>query len=227
VTQITDRLGDIHRRVTQALLRVGRSEDDAIVVAVAKQQPVAAIREAIAAGQRHIGESFASEAIRKQEELGAADAVWHFLGQVQANKTRDIAARFDWVHSIDRFKIARRLSEQRDPSGPPLNVLLQVNQAREPQKGGVPPEEVEPLATEIAMLPNLRLRGLMTIPPVAGDAAQRRSYFAALRRLEDELIADGARFDTLSMGMSDDFELALEEGSTCVRIGTAIFGPRR
>jgi PLP dependent protein len=226
VTQITDHLRDIQRRVTQALIRAGRSDTDAIVVAVSKGHSAEAIAEIIDAGQQHIGESFVTEALAKQDALRSKQIVWHFIGRVQANKTRSIASRFDWVHSVDRVKIARRLDEQRSPDLPPLNVLIQVNQAAEPQKSGVAEAEVASLAAAIVELPRLRLRGLMTVPPATSDAAERRGYFARLRDTAEQLTADGLALDTLSMGMSDDFELAIAEGSTCVRIGTAIFGPR-
>jgi PLP dependent protein len=197
-----------------------------MIVAVSKRHPAAAIAAAVDAGQRHIGESFVTEALAKQQALHDKDIVWHFIGHVQANKTRSIATHFDWVHSVDRLKIARRLDEQRPPELPPLNVLIQVNQADEPQKSGVPESEVPELAAEIRKLPRLELRGLMTIPPATSTDAERRKYFARVRALAERLAGDGLPVDTLSMGMSDDFELAIEEGSTCVRIGTAIFGPR-
>jgi pyridoxal phosphate enzyme (YggS family) len=226
VTQITDHLSDIHRRVTQALLRAGRRENDAIIVAVAKQHSADAVRAVVEAGQKHIGESFVAEALAKQEALKELSIVWHFIGHVQANKTRSIAEHFDWVHSVERIKIARRLNDQRAPSQPALNVLIQVNQANEPQKSGVPPDQVEQIARDISALPRLTLRGLMTIPPAESNDAERSVYFAGLRDLAAQLVAAGLPVDTLSMGMSDDFELALAQGSTCVRIGTAIFGPR-
>lgn len=224
--EITDHLCDIHRRVTQALIRAGRPASDAIIVAVAKEQSADSVRVVVEAGQRHIGESFVTEALAKQHALTGLDVVWHFIGHVQSNKTRNIAAHFDWVHSVDRLKVARRLSEHRDPARAALNVLIQVNQAEEPQKSGVPEHEVEGLAREISRLPRLELRGLMTIPPVACSDAERAHYFARLRRLGEHLREAGLPIDTWSMGMSADFELAIAQGSTCVRIGTAIFGSR-
>ena len=226
MTQITDHLSDIRRRVTQALLRAGRKESDAFVVAVAKRHSADAIAEIFDAGHRHIGESFVNEALSKQEELRGKDIVWHFIGHIQSNKTRSIATSFDWVHSIDRLKVAQRLDAQRPAAQPALNVLIQVNQALEPQKSGIPEDRVERLAGQIAELQRLKLRGLMMIPPAASSMQDRRTYFARLRDLQDRLRGTGLPLDTLSMGMSDDFELALEQGSTCVRIGSAIFGPR-
>lgn len=227
MTQITDHLRDIHRRVTQALLRAGRHETDAIIVAVSKGHSADAIRAVVRAGHKHIGESFVGEALEKQKALRGEDIVWHFIGHIQSNKTRSIAEHFDWTHSVDRPRIAQRLSAQRPPNRPPLNVLIQVNQALEPRKSGISESGVESLAREIVELPRLALRGLMTIPPAASSDGERRAYFGRLHDLGARLAAQGLPMDTLSMGMSDDFELALAEGSTCVRIGTAIFGPRQ
>lgn len=197
-----------------------------MIVAVSKRHSADAIATVVDIGQRHIGESFVTEALAKQQVLRGKDIVWHFIGHVQANKTRSIAAHFDWVHSVDRLKIARRLDEQRSADLPPLNILIQVNQADEPQKSGVPEAELPSLATQISKLPRLRLRGLMTIPPATSSDDERRAYFARLRAMAERLSEGGLPVDTLSMGMSDDFELAIAEGSTCVRIGTAIFGAR-
>ena len=197
-----------------------------MVVAVAKGHSAEAIGAVVDAGQAHIGESFVTEALAKQSALADRNIVWHFIGHIQTNKTRNIATHFDWVHSVDRIKVARRLNEQREPQTARLNVLIQVNQAREPQKSGVVEEAVEPLARSICELPRLALRGLMTIPPAESRDDERAEYFARLRRLNERLAAAGMPVDTLSMGMSDDFEIAIAQGSTCVRIGTAIFGPR-
>ena len=173
-----------------------------------------------------IGESYVAEALEKQAALADLPITWHFIGRVQANKTRSIAEHFAWVHSIDRARIAQRLNDQRPQHAPPLNVLIQVNVSREPQKAGVSPSEVEELARFVAALPRLRLRGLMALPAGDADAAGARAAFARVRRLADDLLTRGLPVDTLSMGMSGDFEEAIEAGSNCVRIGTALFGPR-
>ena len=223
MTQITDHLADILERVARASQSAQRSDARVTIVAVSKQQPVAAIREAFAAGQRDFGESYVQEALAKMDALADLAITWHYVGRIQTNKTRDIAARFQWVHTVDRPKIALRLSEQRPHYAPPLNVLIQVNQAGEAQKGGVRPEQVAALAHEIAALPRLKLRGLMTIPPADADPTP---WFEGLASLRSRLAAEGISLDTLSMGMSDDFETAIAAGSTCVRIGAAIFGSR-
>lgn len=196
------------------------------IVAVSKQQSPDAIQQAYRAGQRDFGESYVQEAEPKLAALAELDIVWHFIGRIQGNKTRFIAERFHWAHTVDRERIARRLAEQRPYHAPPLNVLIQVNLAGEPQKGGVAPDEVEPLADAIARFDRLALRGLMTIPPAGLDDSESRVYFERLAALQARLTARGFAVDTLSMGMSDDFEIAIAAGSTCVRIGTAIFGPR-
>ena len=197
-----------------------------IIVAVSKQQSTEAIVTAFDAGQRHFGESYVQEAVAKMDALEKLHLTWHFIGQLQANKTRLVAERFQWVHTVDRERIAARLSEQRPVFAPPLNVLIQVNQADEPQKAGVAEADVEALARTIRALPRLALRGLMTIPPSNGSAADSRALFERLARLRAQLAANDPAIDTLSMGMSADFENAIAAGSTCVRIGTAIFGPR-
>jgi pyridoxal phosphate enzyme (YggS family) len=215
-------LADIVERVARAARRA-RGSSDVTIVAVSKAQPASAISAAFHAGQAHFGESYVQEAVDKMDELAGLAITWHFIGRVQANKTRTIAERFDWVHTVDREKTALRLSEQRPRTAPPLNVLIQVNLANEPQKGGVAAADVAALARAIRVLPRLALRGLMTLPPQQSSAA----WFNDLKALHDRLAADGVELDTLSMGMSGDFELAIAAGSNCVRIGTAIFGPRR
>jgi hypothetical protein len=184
------------------------------------------VRAVAAEGIRDIGESYLQEALEKIEQLRDLALTWHFIGRLQANKTRVIAATFDWVHGVDRLKIAERLSEQRPFHAPPLNVCLQVNIAGEASKGGVTPEELPALAAAVAVLPRLKLRGLMCIPPDEADPARQRKWFAAMRHALEELNASGASLDTLSMGMSGDFEAAILEGATLVRIGTALFGER-
>lgn len=223
MTQITTQLAEIVERVARATRAAARALDNVTIVAVSKQQSVAAIAEVYAAGIQDFGESYCQEALPKLAQLAGRDIVWHFIGKVQTNKTRSIAEHFSWVHTVDRLKIAQRLSEQRPPFAPALNVLIQVNQGNEEQKGGVPPGDVEALAREIHALPRLALRGLMTIPPHDADPMP---YFADLAALQRRLVTAGLPLDSLSMGMSADFEAAITAGATHVRIGTAIFGAR-
>jgi len=226
VTQITDHLAKTERRVASSLTRARREGEHVTIVAVSKQHPAAAIAEAYAAGQRDFGENYLQEALPKMESLADLDVVWHFIGAIQSNKTRAIAERFQWVHTIDRERIARRLDAQRPAHAAPLNVLIEVNIAGEAQKAGVGVHEVAQLADVIAGLPRLRLRGLMTMPPAGSTEPESRAHFSALRDLAATLRPAHADMDTLSMGMSNDFEIAIECGATMVRIGTAIFGPR-
>jgi len=190
---------------------------------VSKTKPAAAVREAHACGQRDFGENYLQEALNKQAELSDLALTWHFIGPIQSNKTRPIAEHFAWVHSVDRLKIAQRLSEQRPAHLPPLNICLQVNVSGEASKSGCAPEELPALALAVSQLPNLRLRGLMTIPEPTRDVAQQHAACARLRQLRDDL---NLELDVLSMGMSDDLEAAIAEGATWVRIGTALFGAR-
>ena len=224
--EIADRLSKARARVQSALRDARRSADETLILAVSKRQPAQAVEAAFRAGQSHFGENFVQEARAKIAMLEPLPVVWHFIGQLQANKTREVAERFQWVHTLDRARIAKRLNDQRPPGAPPLEVCIQVNQAREPGKGGVDPDAVEELAHHIVQFPRLRLRGLMTIPPVAGSPARRAQFFARLRAERDRLVSRGMTMDTLSMGMSADLESAVAEGSTIVRIGTAVFGPR-
>jgi pyridoxal phosphate enzyme (YggS family) len=210
-------------RVARAAERADRSPSSVTIVAIGKQQPSASIAAAHRGGLLDFGESYVQEALPKIAELADLKLTWHFVGKLQANKTRDVAESFDWVHTVDRRKIAERLSEQRSPSAAPLNVLIQVNQAGETQKGGAHPQDVAGLARSILGLPRLKLRGLMTLPP-QGDTARRFIELAALRA---ELERQGIALDSLSMGMSADFEEAIAAGATHVRIGTAIFGARK
>ncbi len=198
------------------------------LLAVSKFQPVEAVREAIAAGQRAFGENYVQEALDKMTALAdqRAQLSWHLIGPLQSNKTRPVAEAFDWVHSVDRLKIAERLSQQRPESLPPLNICLQINVSGEASKSGVSPTDVPALAAAVAQLPRLRFRGLMSIPePVDGLEAQRAPH-RQLRQLFESLRAQGLQLDTLSMGMSADLEAAVAEGATLVRVGTAIFGER-
>lgn len=221
-------LQTVRNRIASAETQFHRSLGSVHLLAVSKGKPAHAVREACAAGQTAFGESYVQEAALKLDTLSnLAGLSWHFIGRIQANKTRFIANRFDWVHSVDRLKIARRLSEQRDPTSPPLSVCLQVNLSREGSKAGVSvEEELWQLAARVAELPRIRLRGLMTIPQPIENFQAQRLPFRALRKLLEQLNAQGLALDTLSMGMSHDLEAAIAEGATIVRIGTAIFGPR-
>jgi PLP dependent protein len=223
VTEITDHLAEIRECVARAAEHAGRSPASVTLVAISKQQPPTAIAAAHRAGVTHFGESYLQEALPKMTALAELNVVWHFVGKLQANKTRQIAERFAWVHTVDRLKIAERLSEQRPAHAPPLNVLIQVNQAGEAQKGGALPADVAELARAIGMLPRLHLRGLMTLPP-QDDASPK--WFAELAALRARLAVDGIALDTLSMGMSADYAEAIAAGATHLRIGTALFGRR-
>jgi PLP dependent protein len=196
-------------------------------VAVGKRQPVAAIRALAARGQRAFGENYVQEAQAKARELGDLALAWHLIGPLQSNKCRDAAALFDWIQSVDREKLVGLLARHRPPDRPPLDVLVQVNVDDEDSKSGVAPAAAAALCDAVAAQPRLRLRGLMAIPAPHPDPAARRAAFGRMRALFDALASGRPGFDTLSMGMSDDFELAIAEGATMVRIGTALFGPRR
>ncbi len=220
------RLQNIAERIVQAAAASGRDPSEVRLLAVSKTWPVDSLREAAAAGQQAFGESYVQEAIDKVDALAGLGLEWHFIGPLQSNKTRPVANAFAWVHSVDRLKIAQRLSEQRDVHLPPLQVCIQVNVSGESSKSGVAPEALPELARAVAALPRLTLRGLMTIPEPTRDVAAQRARFASLRHLRDALNSGGMDLDTLSMGMSDDLEAAVAEGSTMVRVGTAIFGSR-
>jgi len=227
VTQITDHLANTRERISTALEASGREPDSVLLLAVSKKQSAEAIEAAWLAGQRHFGESFVQEALAKMGQLAHLDIVWHFIGQVQSNKTRAIAEHFAWVHTVDRPKTALRLNAQRPRLAPPLRVLIQVDLAREPQKAGVAEADLAELAAIVASQPRLEFEGLMCIPPAHDTPVERRARFARLAQLQRELRDGGLATQMLSMGMSGDLELAIAEGSTCVRVGTAIFGPRR
>jgi len=226
MSSIAQSLEKIRNRVTVLERRYGRPPGSTQVLAVSKTKPPEAVRAAAEAGQRDFGENHVQDAITKLDALAELDLVWHFIGPIQSNKTRVVAARFDWVHSIDRAKIARRLNEQRPDDMPPLNVCVQVNVSGEESKSGVEPEAVQALAEVVSELPRLKLRGLMTLPRPCDALELQRRPFAALRGMLEALNASGYALDTLSMGMTNDMEAAIAEGATIVRIGTAIFGPR-
>ncbi|GAB6847728.1 YggS family pyridoxal phosphate-dependent enzyme [Paraburkholderia kururiensis] len=229
MSDIAHNLADVHARIERAAHAAGRDPQSVALLAVSKTFPADDVRAAHAAGQRAFGENYVQEAIAKIEALAdlRASIEWHFIGPLQSNKTRPVAEHFDWVHSVDRLKIAQRLAEQRPDALPPLNVLLQVNVSGEASKSGVTPAEAAAVAHEIAALPKLRLRGLMSIPEPAETLEAQRAPHRMLRELFDSLRADGLALDTLSMGMSADLEAAVLEGATIVRIGTAIFGARQ
>ena len=213
-------------RIEAAARAAGRDPVAVRLVAVSKTFAPPALRAAWTAGQRAFGENYVQEALDKMRSLADLAIEWHFIGPIQSNKTRPIAEHFSWVHSVDRLKLARRLSDARPDTLPPLQVCLQVNIAEEDTKSGAPPEEVEALAREVAGLPRLALRGLMTIPRPTLDPRAQRAQFRALRELRDRLAGAGIALDTLSMGMSEDLEAAIAEGATIVRVGRAIFGER-
>ncbi|NKB36344.1 MAG: YggS family pyridoxal phosphate-dependent enzyme [Gammaproteobacteria bacterium] len=203
-----------------------REENSVRLLAVSKTRPAEEISLAFASGQLEFGENYLQEAISKIEEVAENSISWHFIGPVQSNKTRDIAKYFSWLHSLDRYKIARRLSESRSQQQTELNVCIQVNISEEASKSGCAANEVKHLAEQIENLPGLRLRGLMAMPAPANDFSEQRLAFRDLHRLFDDLIAAGHGLDTLSMGTSNDMEAAIAEGATIIRIGTAVFGPR-
>jgi hypothetical protein len=226
MSELAARLQQCQRRLARAALAAGRNESEITLLAVSKTKPVDAIRAAVCAGQRRFGESYVQEAVEKIAQLNDATLEWHFIGPIQSNKTRAIAEHFTWVQSIDRLKIAERLSAQRPAHLTPLQICIQVNISDEPQKGGIAAADLLPFAAAVSRLPGLHLRGLMAIPAAGGDMDAQRAPFAALRTLFEQLRLHHPQVDTLSMGMSDDLEAAVAEGSTLVRVGSAIFGSR-
>jgi pyridoxal phosphate enzyme (YggS family) len=226
MSAISEGLQAVRQRIAQAARAAGRDPDDIRLIAVSKTFAPEAIREAYAAGQRAFGESYLQEAEQKIARLRDLPIEWHYIGPIQSNKSGSIARQFDWVHSVDRQKIAQRLSDARPEALAPLQVCLQVNVGGEESKSGVPPEAALALAQALAVLPRIRLRGLMTIPRPVADRASQRAQFRVLRELRERLVGTGLDLDTLSMGMSDDLEAAIAEGATLVRVGRAIFGSR-
>ncbi|MDF9618313.1 YggS family pyridoxal phosphate-dependent enzyme [Pseudomonas entomophila] len=220
---LAENISAISARIDTAAKVAGRDPASIQLLAVSKTKPASAIREAHGSGLCDFGENYLQEALTKQQELSDLPLIWHFIGPIQSNKTKAIAEHFDWVHSVDRLKIAQRLSEQRPANLPPLNICLQVNVSGEDSKSGCAPTELQALAQAVNALPGLRLRGLMAIPEPTDDRAAQEAAFATLRQLQEQL---GLGLDTLSMGMSHDLEAAICQGATWVRIGTALFGAR-
>lgn len=220
-------LQGVKSRIADAAVAAGRDPRDILLLAVSKTFPAGRIREAFAAGQSHFGENYVQEAIDKMADLTDLAITWHFIGPIQSNKTRLIAERFAWVHSVDRIKIADRLSAQRPATLPPLQVCIQVNTSGETSKSGCAPNDVVPLARSIAGMTGLRLRGLMTVPEPTPHMGLRHSRFESLARLLEHCVDAAIAMDTLSMGMSQDLEQAIAAGATIVRVGTAIFGERQ
>jgi len=227
MTTIASTLQAVNARIAKAAADADRQAGEITLLAVSKTMPIAAIRAAHSAGQADFGENYVQEALEKiRATTGLKPIAWHFIGPIQSNKTKLIAENFSWVHSVDRQKIAERLSRDRPESLPPLQICLQVNVSGEDSKSGVTPDQVSSLAVAIARLPRLKLRGLMAIPEPTTDTGLQRSRFRQLRELLDQLKQKGLELDTLSMGMSHDLEAAISEGATIVRVGTAIFGER-
>lgn len=226
MTAILSNLQATREAIVQAAKAAQRDAAEVRLLAVSKTFPAVAVREAYLAGQTAFGENYLQEALDKIQALSDLPLEWHFIGPIQSNKTRPIAENFAWVHSVDRLKLAERLSAQRPVHLPDLNICVQVNVSGEDTKSGVAPEEVEQLAREVARLPRLKLRGLMTIPSPEPDAERQRRPFKQMQDLLTQLNSRGMNLDTLSMGMSHDFPAAIREGATIVRIGTAIFGAR-
>lgn len=223
MSTIAENIAKVGARIREAAQASQRNPAEIGLLAVSKTKPAEAIREAHTAGLNDFGENYLQEALDKQTQLADLPLIWHFIGPIQSNKTRPIAEHFDWVHSVDRLKIAQRLSDQRPANLPPLNICLQVNVSGEDSKSGCSANDLPELAKAIIALPNLRLRGLMAIPEPTDDTAAQHAAFARLHQLQNELALD---LDTLSMGMSHDLEAAIAEGATWVRIGTALFGAR-
>lgn len=223
MSTIATNIAKVGARIREAAQACARTPESIGLLAVSKTQPATALAEAYVQGLRHFGENYLQEALQKQQQLTDLDIVWHFIGPIQSNKTRALAEHFSWVHSVDRLKIAQRLSEQRPEALGPLNICLQVNISAENSKSGCLPDEVPVLAQAISVLPRLKLRGLMAIPAPSADPLTQRQTFARLRALRDSL---NLPLDTLSMGMSEDLEAAIIEGATWVRVGSALFGHR-
>ncbi len=225
MTNIQQRLNLVLDQIHAAEDKYQRPRGSVKLLAVSKTWPLEDVLEAAAAGQSCFGENYVQESITKIDDC-AEKLEWHFIGHLQSNKSREIATCFDWVHSVDRFKLAKRLSEQRPTELPPLNICLQVNIDNEPSKSGFLASEIPEIAEQISQLPNLKLRGLMAIPAPSDNFEQQRATFRLVTTLQQQLVKQGMELDTLSMGMSGDMEAAIAEGATIVRVGTAIFGSR-
>ncbi len=227
MTDVTVTLRIIRDQIATAMVDCGREPTDIRLVAVSKTHPPAAVIEALEAGQREFAENYLQEAAAKIQALEPRDAIWHYIGRIQSNKTRAIAACFDWVQTVDRARIVQRLNDQRDPGAAPLNVCLQVRLSDDPARPGAGPHTLPALARQVAGLPRLKLRGIMCMPPLEDDPEQVRAHFERTREIYDRLCAAGFDLDTLSMGTTHDYREAIAAGSTLLRIGTAIFGPRQ
>ena len=226
MNNLAERFQAAHQRVQLAAEKYGRKESEITLLAVSKTKPMQAIKQAHACGQLQFGENYVQEAVEKAQALSSLPLQWHFIGPIQSNKTRLLAEHVNWVQTIDRIKIAQRLDAQRTAHLNPINICIQVNVSREPQKAGILPEQLEETVAAIQQLPNLRLRGLMAIPQHSDIEAEQRAAFAEMYRLYEWLQSQSTGIDTLSMGMSGDLEAAIAEGSTMVRLGTALFGAR-
>ncbi|MCI0505412.1 MAG: YggS family pyridoxal phosphate-dependent enzyme [Gammaproteobacteria bacterium] len=226
MSRIAQNLMKISQRIEKAAKVAGRDSSTVNILAVSKTHSMDKIREAYAAGLTRFGESYVQEAIPKIKALASLPLEWHFIGPIQSNKTRDIAEHFDWVQSVDRLKIASRLNEQRPKELKPLNICVQINISMEDSKSGIVQQALHEFAAQLKPLRRLKLRGLMAIPQKTADEHQQRAFFAALRRLFDDLNQEGYQLDTLSMGMTNDLEAAVIEGSTLLRIGSGLFGAR-
>jgi len=226
VIKVTENFRKIQDLLAKAAIDAGRSADQIRLLAVSKKKPAEVILETYSAGQRDFGENIVQEGVEKIAAVDKDDAIWHFIGHLQSNKTKTVARHFQWVHTVDRLKIARRLSVQRPQDAGDLNVCIEVNIDAEDNKSGVAAAEVADLAAAVAALPRLRLRGLMCLPAIRHDFEAQRQPFARLRVLMESLNKSGMQLDTLSMGMTADYAAAIREGATIVRVGTAIFGPR-
>jgi pyridoxal phosphate enzyme (YggS family) len=225
MTSISNRLQAILSSIESAK-QLAQADQNVQLLAVSKAQAAAAIREAYAAGQRQFGENYLQEALDKQAQLSDLAILWHFIGPIQSNKTQSIAQHFDWVHSVDRLKIAQRLNDARANNSSPLQVCVQINISNEASKSGVLVADLQATVAAIAKLPHLKLRGLMAIPAPSQDLSVQRQQFKQVRQCYDNLLALGYQLDTLSIGMSDDYAVAIEQGATIVRIGSALFGAR-
>jgi hypothetical protein len=224
--QLGDRLAQLRGQLAAAARAAGRNVDCVTLLAVSKGHAAGDVAALAALGQPAFGESYLQEALPKQAALAHLPLQWHYIGRLQANKTRQVAEHFDWVHAVDRLRIAERLSAQRPAGAPPLNVCVQVKPGDDPAKGGLPPDEAAALARQVVLLPRLALRGFMCMLPEGLAPAQRREQFGRVAALRERLAAGGLALDTLSMGMSGDFVEAIAAGATLVRVGTALFGPR-